>query len=136
MSKNGLTSVPQIHLPLLRSLWISCNRIQEVQAVPFLPCLQQLFATDNQMSQCIHLDALPNLRVLDLSFNEFGTLASLDFLGPLRRVGILNLTENPVAQKSCYREKLLSNLPWLQELDNTPLSTKEIKSATRNKTMR
>lgn len=136
VSNNYLAEFPNIHFPLLRSMWISLNRIEELQITVFLPHLQQLFAQDNGMKRCGPLNALPSLKVLDVSFNRFASLKRLAYLGTLSRLENVNLAENPIANKRRYRDSVLRMMPWVRELDNVIVSEKEMREGMRQAILR
>lgn len=57
-SRNSLPAVPHnLHLPLLRELWLGSNRLGEMQAWPWLPSLQVVRLEDNQLSRLAPMQA-------------------------------------------------------------------------------
>jgi Leucine-rich repeat (LRR) protein len=121
LSQNILTQVPcPLHLPVLRSLWLSGNQLQSLSAWEptdmddcpvFLPLLEKLYLQDN------NIDAvpvkvgqlLPSLVALDISFNAIASSDGLLGLRECRALKSANVQDNPVTANA-------DPAPWLRVL--------------------
>lgn len=84
LSSNDFSSsrLPELsHLPLLRILDLSANKLQSVLDLPFLPGLESLIVAHNILSSLDGLnDNVPNLIKLDVSTIYLETLFSISAL--------------------------------------------------------
>lgn len=60
-------------------------------------------------------------------------LMELRYLTGLKNLKVLNLAENPISAEQggipFYRSVVLKHLPWLEKLDDTPVTYEEVQMA-------
>ena len=124
LSQNSLLEVPSpLHLPQLRTLWLSGNRLEDLQGwVPsksetnsfdnwpvFSPLLEKLFLQDNRIFQ-LNAKAMlvfPNLSEIDVSFNNIDSIENMSGVALCPRLQSLQIQENPVSTSAATSEDLL-----------------------------
>jgi Leucine-rich repeat (LRR) protein len=115
LSHNNLSSLPTfMHQPLLRSFWITGNKIENLnawksvdQAKIFLPMLEKLYLQDNQIT-CISkfiLKYLPLLAELNLSFNQLANESQLAGLAESTALKVLHVHDNPISSPSIHPDQ-------------------------------
>eukprot|EP00002_Diphylleia_rotans_P023357 TRINITY_DN4594_c0_g1_i2.p1 TRINITY_DN4594_c0_g1~~TRINITY_DN4594_c0_g1_i2.p1 ORF type:complete len:1373 (+),score=262.27 TRINITY_DN4594_c0_g1_i2:168-4286(+) len=114
---------------LLRELWVNHNQIQIFDGPLFLPLLEKLSLTENRVSRIGDLQGLIMLTRLDLSFNNIAEASAIIPLTNLVRLKDLQLNDNPICHIADYRDRVISSLTTLEELDVQPLSSNESLSA-------
>lgn len=55
--RNRLATLPSLHLPFLRELWLGSNRLSSIAAWPWLPSLRLLQLEGNQLAQVAPMQA-------------------------------------------------------------------------------
>lgn len=87
--------------------------------------------TVNQISTLKDFQNLYKLRELYLRRNNVSSnLDELKYLSGLQNLKVLNLGENPISSDQgglpFYRLTVISHLPWLEKLDDIPISYEEL----------
>ena len=72
---------------------------------------------------------LSQLKELYLRKNKIADIEQLFYLENCKRLRILWLQENPIANQPDYRHRVLAALPWLHKLDNIEVSPNEVSAA-------
>ena len=118
-----LDAAPLSRWPLLRRADLSGNPIAALPALPPLLHLERLDLADTAVTAVASQSAscLPRLARLDLSFSAVGGLEALEALGRLPSLGAVRFNDSPVARLPGYREAAARLLPFVTELDGTPL---------------
>jgi hypothetical protein len=57
--------------------------------------------------------------------NKISALKEVEYLSNLKKLKILWLGENPVADCPIYRSAVIKMVPWIERLDNTMVSAEE-----------
>jgi hypothetical protein len=99
-------------------LYMQYNRIERIEGLDFMPKLQFLALQHNRIEFLENLRHLSELEFLDLSGN---LISDLDVAELPRKLGILNLLENPCTAEQGYKERILAKLPDLAYLDKVQL---------------
>eukprot|EP00743_Colponemidia_sp_Colp-15_P001805 GILK01001970.1.p1 GENE.GILK01001970.1~~GILK01001970.1.p1 ORF type:complete len:331 (-),score=82.86 GILK01001970.1:137-1087(-) len=129
LSKNQITSLTAVKLPLLRSLNLNENQIETAETFPGhdqiqelelrsnkltslvgvrnIPRLQKLYLAENELESLTGLEALPALEYLHVRHNK---ISSLDGLVDLPNLKSINLRENAITS--------VEELAKLKELPN------------------
>ena len=90
--------------------------------------------TVNQISTLKDFQGLTHLRELYLRRNFIpASIKELRYLESVRSLRVLNLGENPISSDQGgiphYRSVVLNLLPWLEKLDDIPVTQAEIQQA-------
>jgi hypothetical protein len=108
--------------------------LHDVSILKNLPSLEVLALTVNQITTMKDFSNLYNLRELYLRRNYIPPdLMELRYLSGLKNLKVLNLGENPMSAEHggipFYRSVVLKHLPWLEKLDDTPVTYEEVQMA-------
>ena len=121
-----------LHLIQKLNLW--GNDLHDVSILKNLQSLEVLALTVNQITTMKDFSNLYSLRELYLRRNYIPPdLMELRYLSGLKNLKVLNLGENPMSAEHggipFYRSVVLKHLPWLQKLDDTPVTYEEVQMA-------
>ena len=121
-----------LHLIQKLNLW--GNDLHDVSILKNLQSLEVLALTVNQITTMKDFSNLYNLRELYLRRNYIPPdLMELRYLSGLKNLKVLNLGENPMSAEHggipFYRSVVLKHLPWLEKLDDTPVTYEEVQMA-------
>jgi len=108
--------------PALEDLYLQHNLIRRIENLEFLKQLTFLALSGNLITELAGLESLASLKLLDLSDNKIERLDE-DSL-PLGLV-ILKLHGNPCTGEDFYRQRLITALPRLKQLDGVRISSME-----------
>ena len=121
-----------LHLIQKLNLW--GNDLHDVSILKNLQSLEVLALTVNQITTMKDFSNLYSLRELYLRRNYIPPdLMELRYLSGLKNLKVLNLGENPMSAEHggipFYRSVVLKHLPWLEKLDDTPVTYEEVQMA-------
>lgn len=121
-------------LHLIKKLNLWGNDLQDVSILKNLSSLEVLALTVNQITTLKDFAGLQNLRELYLRRNFIpADLMELCYLTGLKNLKMLNLGENPISTEQggipFYRSVVLKHLPWLEKLDDQPVTYDEVQMA-------
>jgi Leucine-rich repeat (LRR) protein len=106
-----------IHAKNLTTIHISNSGIQDLDGISSLSSVVELRLSNNRINDLSPLALHDTLEILDLSRNLIDELVSCETLGTCRRLTSLDLTDNPVSQKTeCFRSIICHWIPQVSEL--------------------
>lgn len=121
----------------LTTIHISNSGIQDLDGISSLSSVVELRLSNNRINDLSPLALHDTLEILDLSRNLVDELVSCESLGTCRRLTSLDLTDNPVSQKTeCFRSIICQWIPQVSELTSVAImkNCKEWKSLAMSKT--
>ncbi|PFH37291.1 leucine rich repeat-containing protein [Besnoitia besnoiti] len=129
LSNNALESLAQLSGSLpIEELLVANNRISSLEGVDSLVKLKFLDAHGNRLT-CLYpvsSETLPSLLHLDVGGNpDFGDVRLLTPLEKSTFLCSLNLVPGPFEDVEWLRIKVLHILPYLEHLNNQPVTSKE-----------
>ena len=71
------------------------------------------------------LKSMTSLRYMDMKDNKLSELMEIKILYNLKLLEILDFMGNPITTWPCYRETVVSYLPYLEILDGTSVTVEE-----------
>ena len=113
------------NLELIKNLNLWGNEIDDVSVLKEMPNIEVLSLSVNRISTLKPFQYCKKLTELYLRKNLISDLSELRYLQNLPSLKVLWLWENPCAESSNYREKVLSVLPNLVKLDNQAVTNEE-----------
>ena len=119
------------NLELIKNLNLWGNEIDDVSVLKEMPNIEVLSLSVNRISTLKPFQYCKKLTELYLRKNLISDLSELRYLQNLPSLKVLWLWENPCAESSNYREKVLSILPNLVKLDNQAVTNEEKAQAAR-----
>ncbi|KAJ1567411.1 hypothetical protein HK405_006066, partial [Cladochytrium tenue] len=131
LSRNGLSSVPELANFMLRVLLLENNFIKlstghyttlHVSVVSWLPRLRHLNLAGNKIESIDSLALCPNLEELLLANNEIQDKKTLFGIAACRKLRVLDLSKNPISTLAMFRPLCHILLPKLQVLNAEELS--------------
>ena len=123
LSVNGLACLdliePAAAVPNLEILILSSNALTSTSTLKLcaFQSLQVLDLSHNRLKRVCGMEALHRLRDLDISNNEICAFTDMRALSLNQALERLWLFGNPVEKKSGYRARLITQLPFLKNLD-------------------
>ena len=111
-----------IELTALQELYLACNSIETVDGLPVAAPLVTLDLSNNPIRT---LEGIQQNQTLEELWMTKSALTSYDDLEPLRSLPSLTcvyLEHSPLAQFGDYRQRLVSLLPNLEQLDAVMLT--------------
>jgi hypothetical protein len=113
------------NLELIKNLNLWGNEIDDVSVLKEMPNIEVLSLSVNRISTLKPFQYCKKLTELYLRKNLISDLSELRYLQNLPSLKVLWLWENPCAESSNYREKVLALLPNLVKLDNQAVTNEE-----------
>lgn len=113
------------NLELIKNLNLWGNEIDDVSILKEMPNIEVLSLSVNRISTLKPFQYCRKMTELYLRKNLITDLSELRYLQNLPSLKVLWLWENPCADSSNYREKVLSMLPNLVKLDNQAVTIEE-----------
>ncbi|XP_049595742.1 leucine-rich repeat-containing protein 9 isoform X1 [Syngnathus scovelli] len=137
LHNNSLSSLKEISsLPALRHLTLSFNELTSLSDIAHMPNLEFLDVSFNELVSLEGLQGLKQLNHLDVSWNKLSN-ASQDSTVLKKHTPALQILEtqhNPWNKLEEVRMTILSFVPTLKKLDNTPVTEEEVADAVHNTT--
>eukprot|EP00698_Gefionella_okellyi_P006840 TRINITY_DN1647_c0_g1_i1.p1 TRINITY_DN1647_c0_g1~~TRINITY_DN1647_c0_g1_i1.p1 ORF type:complete len:1265 (-),score=346.85 TRINITY_DN1647_c0_g1_i1:95-3889(-) len=131
LAHNQISAVPILDNVLLKSVSFSHNLLTTLPSLQWLPLLETLNVSDNKITEIDSLAACVSLTSINLSFNCIADLGMTALaLSGCKRLQIVQLNDNPVAEVTGYRTHLMRELEALRELDHIPVTARERQLAT------
>ena len=109
----------------LQKLDLGFNKITQIEGLSGLANLSQLCLEGNEIHSLVGLDALPNLAEVYLAGNQLADLKQVRALRKLKKLTILDLSDNPLAHSSTSRLYTVFCLRGLKILDGIGISQEE-----------
>ena len=111
------------------NLWGS--NLEDISVIQHLTNLEVAGLTINKINSLADFQHCLKLKELYLRGNRIPSdIQQLHYLRKLRNLRILNLAENPISVcLPFYRKVVLKFLPWLEKLDDVPVSDLELVQA-------
>src|SRR3546814_662721 len=111
----------------LKVLWLNHNKLEVVSGLDENFRLNELYLQHNRIITLEgSLELLTNLEMLNLADNRIENLTrTLDCLSDCRRLKVLDLHGNPVAEEDNYRARVIARLPSVEVLDRHRVTPEE-----------
>ncbi|XP_074596983.1 uncharacterized protein LOC141852047 [Brevipalpus obovatus] len=124
-----LSRTRQHDLSRVRKLNCWGSELSDVSIVERMPYVEVLSLTINNITTLRHFGGCKNLQELYLRKNKIPDLNELYYIQELPNLKKLTLNENPCAEHPNYRYTVLRALPYLELLDNVPVTSEEVYKA-------
>ena len=109
----------------LKVLWLSRCGLEDVHGLNALPNLRELYISFNDLSDITPIADLEYIEVVDLESNRVEDMDSIEYLGMCRGLTQLTLEGNAVCSQKGYRNRIASQMPQLQILDDVVITEEE-----------
>ena len=133
LQHNNLRGLGSCSMPNLDALNVSHNKVASLAGLEHFAGLSKLLAAGNHIAdaEVAHLLRCPKLDTVDLSNNELTDFDGLlTVLQQLKALASLALSGNELTRTTkMYRRRLISALPGLKKLDDTPVFDDERRCA-------
>jgi Leucine-rich repeat (LRR) protein len=118
-----------LHQIMKLNLW--GNNLGDISIIQSLPNLEVVALTINHITSLKDFQFCYKLRELYLRGNKIpADISELQYLRQLRSLKVLNLAENPISSiLPFYRTVTIKFLPWLEKLDDIPVTPVELQMA-------
>lgn len=115
----------------LEVLWLNGNKLQAVTGLDDNFRITDLYLQNNRITTLEgSIELLTNLEVLNLAGNRIENLnRALECLSDCRRLKVLDLHGNPVAEEDHYRVRVVARLPSVEVLNRHRVTAKEREQA-------
>eukprot|EP00455_Lapot_gusevi_P007724 TRINITY_DN13300_c0_g1_i4.p1 TRINITY_DN13300_c0_g1~~TRINITY_DN13300_c0_g1_i4.p1 ORF type:complete len:354 (+),score=70.16 TRINITY_DN13300_c0_g1_i4:73-1134(+) len=141
LGRNKISAISGLEsLVSLQRLSLQSNRLLEMgQGLAALHALTELYLSHNGITRITGINTLVNLRILDLGNNQIQKIEGIDSLSVLQELWLnhnqisdwedldqlvskvtlntIYLEGNPLHRHPEYKNKVLSKLPWIKQLD-------------------
>jgi Leucine-rich repeat (LRR) protein len=140
LSHNSLAAIPTGLPPAITALDLSKNQLSHLYGLENVTNLRELYLGGNHIESTWGLTIATSLEILDLSANNIKLIEGLETLTKLKRLNlkynnikgmsairslsfnkkllVLDLSSNPVAENSNYKRNMLHLIPSLEVLDD------------------
>lgn len=118
-----LSRTRQHDLSRVRKLNCWGSELSDVSIVERMPHVEVLSLTINNITTLRDFGACKNLQELYLRKNKIADINELYYIQELPNLKKLTLNENPCAEHPNYRYTVLRALPYLELLDNVPVTS-------------
>ena len=137
VQSNRLTSITGLKgLSSLEELYLACNQIISPSGLAQLPTvsrndvnaplLSTLDLSSNKVTSLEGLEGLRRLSELWMTANSLASYTSIEILTTLPELSCLYLEQSTLSAQPDYRDKVLSMLPNLTQLDALTVSRKKV----------
>lgn len=118
LSNNGLSSSAFLSkLPNLTFVNVSNNELEELDSISHCVKLEEIVFSHNKISRVPNLLRMKNLSLIDAAFNLIHSYENVALLSQSRKLKVINLTQNPIANKFNYKGVLKKLLPQVLAFD-------------------
>ncbi|KAJ3031962.1 hypothetical protein HDV00_008086 [Rhizophlyctis rosea] len=108
------------------------QNLTDVSILKSLPSLEVVSLALNSLTSLSSFSHLSKLCELYLRRNQISNIHEVQHLSGLKELRILWLCENPIAERSDYRKAVVRAVPWLEVLDDKPVTEVERAAAMRD----
>ena len=102
----------------IKNLNLWGNNIDDISLLSEMPSLEIISLSVNHIKDLSAFSNLKNVKELYLKDNQISDFNQIENLKHCTKLEILCLQENPISNKSNYRQKVLEILPFLTKLDD------------------
>lgn len=117
------------NLPELEVLFLARNCIRKVQGLSKCKKLQNIDLDSNRIKTAEALNGLlecPSLQIIHLAGNDIKDAGCLEIFKQMKELRVLHLNGNPfIRECSNYRRQLVTSIPELRYLDDSPVSAED-----------
>lgn len=118
-----------VQLDAVRNLNLWGNDIKDVSILKRMSNLEVCSLSVNAIEDLAQFAECTSLTELYLRKNKISDLDQLGYLSGLKKLRVLWLCDNPVAELPSYRNRVLRCLPGLEKLDNKDVTPQERSAA-------